>query len=88
MSKQRTAVSREHIWNCCGTEAGWRVSNMSNSTKLVLAGIALMVIGVADFLHSIGWGGGYRATATFIAGGVVFVVGCVKYFLKKLHKTP
>lgn len=64
------------------------MSNMSNSTKLVLGGIGLMVIGVADFLHSIGWGGGYRATATFIAGGVVFVVGCVKYLRRRLHKTP
>jgi hypothetical protein len=88
VSKQRAGVSREHIWNCCGTEAGWRVSNMSNSTKLVLGGIALMVIGVSAFLHSLGSGGGYGATLTFIAGAVVFMIGCFTYFLKKLHRTP
>ncbi len=63
------------------------MSNMSNSTKLVLAGLALMVIGVSAFLHSLGYGGGYGATLTFIAGGVIFMIGCVKYFLRKLHKT-
>jgi hypothetical protein len=61
---------------------------MSNPTKLVLGGIVLMVIGVSAFLHSVGSGGGYGATAIFIAGGVVFVVGCVKYFVRRLHKAP
>ncbi len=61
---------------------------MSNSMKLVLGGIALMVIGVSAFLHSLGSGGGYGATLTFIAGAVVFMIGWVKYFLKKPHKTP
>ena len=60
---------------------------MSNTTKLVLGGIAVMIIGVSAFLHSLGSGGGYGATLTFITGAVVFTVGCVKYFLKKL-KTP
>jgi hypothetical protein len=80
--------SRERIWNCCETEAGWQVNNMSNSMKLVLGGIALMVIGVSAFLHSLGSGGGYGATLTFIAGAVVFMIGCVNYFLKKPYKTP
>jgi hypothetical protein len=61
---------------------------MSNSMKLVLGGIALMVIGVFAFLHSLGSGGGYGATLTFIAGAVVLLIGCVKYFLKKGNKTP
>jgi hypothetical protein len=61
---------------------------MSNSTKLVLGGIGLMVIGVSAFIHSLGSGGGYGATLIFIAGGVVSMIGCVKYFLRKTHKTP
>jgi hypothetical protein len=61
---------------------------MSNSTKLVLGGIGLMAIGVSAFLHSLGSGGGYGAAAIFIAGCVVSVTGCVKYFLRKLKKTP
>jgi hypothetical protein len=61
---------------------------MSNSMKLMLGGIALMVIGVFAFLHSLGSGGGYGATLTFIAGAVVLLIGCVKYFLKKRNKTP
>jgi hypothetical protein len=61
---------------------------MSNSMKLVLGGIALMVIGVFAFLHSLGSGGGYGATLTFIAGAVVLLIGCVKYFLKKRNKIP
>jgi predicted membrane channel-forming protein YqfA (hemolysin III family) len=52
--------------------------------KLVLGGIALMVIEVSAFLHSLGSG----ATLTFIAGAVVFMIGCVKYFLKKPNNTP
>jgi predicted Co/Zn/Cd cation transporter (cation efflux family) len=64
------------------------VNNMSNSMKLVLGGIALMVIGVFAFLHSLGSGGEYGATLTFIAGAVVLLIGCVKYFLKKRNKTP
>jgi|CZKR01.1.fsa_nt_gi hypothetical protein len=59
---------------------------MSNSMKLVLGGISLMVIGVSAFLHSLGSGGGYGATLTFVAGAVVFMIGCVKYFLKKRTK--
>jgi hypothetical protein len=59
---------------------------MSNSTRLVLGGIGLMVIGVSAFLHSLGLGGGYGATAIFIAGGVMAIIGCVKYFLR--NKTP
>jgi hypothetical protein len=59
---------------------------MSNSMKLVLGGIALMAIGVFVFLHSLGSGGGYGATLTFIGGAVMFMIGCVKYFFKVLHK--
>ena len=85
---RQTPVSAEHIWKCGGVEAEWQVSKMSNPAKLVLGGIALMIIGVSAFLHSLGSGGGYGATLIFIVGGVMCVIGCVTYFLKKLHKTP
>jgi len=38
---------------------------MSNSVKVVLGGIALMVTGGSAFLYSLGSGGGYGATLTF-----------------------
>jgi hypothetical protein len=85
---RQTPVSAEHIWKCGRVEAEWQVSKMSNPTKLVLGGIALMIIGVSAFFHSLASGGGYGGTLIFIAGGVMCVIGCVTYFLKKLHKTP